>query len=77
MNRYDTWIRCLSNWQGGSAKNVCPITKQRLTKRDLGMYFQQCYRLVLVLTSSLVLLTSENLHLYKYVIDINTADEAH
>lgn len=39
MNRYDTWIRCLSNWQGGSAKNVCPITKQRLTKRDLGMYF--------------------------------------
>ncbi|CAO3637761.1 unnamed protein product [Mucor fragilis] len=44
---YDTWIRCLSNWQGGSTKNVCPITKQRLTKRDL------------------VLLTSENLHLYK------------
>lgn len=77
MNRYDTWIRCLSNWQSGSAKNVCPITKQRLTKRDLGMYFQQCYRLVLVLISSLVLLTSENLHLYKYVIDINTADEAH
>ncbi|KAF1800853.1 Homeodomain-like DNA binding domain-containing transcription factor [Mucor lusitanicus] len=44
---YDTWTRCLSNWQGGSTKNVCPITKQRLTKRDL------------------VLLTSENLHLYK------------
>ncbi|KAK4512327.1 Histone deacetylase complex subunit [Mucor velutinosus] len=44
---YDTWLRCLSNWQGESAKNVCPITKQRLTKRDL------------------VLLTSENLHLYK------------
>ncbi|GAN08422.1 conserved hypothetical protein [Mucor ambiguus] len=54
---YDTWIRCLSNWQGGSTKNVCPITKQRLTKRDL------------------VLLTSENLHLYKYEIDVDVSDK--
>lgn len=28
---YDTWIRCLSR----APRNVCPITKQTVTKRDL------------------------------------------
>ncbi|KAF9164689.1 hypothetical protein BGX20_000851, partial [Mortierella sp. AD010] len=30
---YDSWIRCLL--QEGSAKNICPLTKKPLTKRDL------------------------------------------
>ncbi|OAD07796.1 Homeodomain-like DNA binding domain-containing transcription factor [Mucor lusitanicus CBS 277.49] len=27
------WVRCLTNWEG--KKNICPLTKKRLTKRDL------------------------------------------
>ncbi|KAF1801934.1 Homeodomain-like DNA binding domain-containing transcription factor [Mucor lusitanicus] len=30
---YDSWVRCLTNWEG--KKNICPLTKKRLTKRDL------------------------------------------
>ncbi|KAG0199606.1 hypothetical protein BGX28_007131 [Mortierella sp. GBA30] len=30
---YDSWIRCLL--QEGSAKNICPLTKKPLTKRDV------------------------------------------
>ncbi|KAI9361513.1 hypothetical protein BD770DRAFT_383558 [Pilaira anomala] len=30
---YDSWIRCLNNWEG--KKNICPLTKKSLTKRDL------------------------------------------
>ncbi|ORZ13419.1 hypothetical protein BCR41DRAFT_355701 [Lobosporangium transversale] len=30
---YDSWIRCLL--QDGAAKNICPLTKKPLTKRDL------------------------------------------
>ncbi|KAF9116625.1 hypothetical protein BGX27_001035 [Mortierella sp. AM989] len=30
---YDSWIRCLL--QEGSTKNICPLTKKPLTKRDL------------------------------------------
>ncbi|KAI9025839.1 hypothetical protein CLU79DRAFT_743325 [Phycomyces nitens] len=30
---YDSWVRCLSNWEG--KKNICPLTKNPLTKRDL------------------------------------------
>ncbi|KAI9473502.1 MAG: hypothetical protein EXX96DRAFT_488624 [Benjaminiella poitrasii] len=30
---YDSWIRCLNNWEG--KRNICPITKKPLTKRDL------------------------------------------
>ncbi|KAG1444491.1 hypothetical protein G6F56_010276 [Rhizopus delemar] len=31
---YDSWVRCLTNWEG--KKNICPLTKKPLTKRDLG-----------------------------------------
>ncbi|KAG2230629.1 hypothetical protein INT48_005897 [Thamnidium elegans] len=31
---YDSWTRCLNNWEG--KKNICPLTKKALTKRDLG-----------------------------------------
>lgn len=31
---YDTWIRCL-HYPADGPKNVCPLTKQRLTKRQL------------------------------------------
>ncbi|KAI7872664.1 hypothetical protein BDF14DRAFT_1877150 [Spinellus fusiger] len=27
------WVRCLTNWEG--KKNICPLTKNTLTKRDL------------------------------------------
>ncbi|OBZ81354.1 hypothetical protein A0J61_10597, partial [Choanephora cucurbitarum] len=30
---YDSWIRCLNNWEG--QRNICPLTKKPLTKRDL------------------------------------------
>ncbi|KAI9258379.1 hypothetical protein EDC94DRAFT_521929, partial [Helicostylum pulchrum] len=30
---YESWTRCLSNWEG--KKNICPLTKKALTKRDL------------------------------------------
>ncbi|KAI8084500.1 uncharacterized protein BX664DRAFT_387233 [Halteromyces radiatus] len=30
---YDSWVRCLTNWEG--KKNICPLTKKPLTKRDL------------------------------------------
>ncbi|GAA5811659.1 hypothetical protein MFLAVUS_005100 [Mucor flavus] len=30
---YDSWTRCLNNWEG--KKNICPLTKKALTKRDL------------------------------------------
>ncbi|GAN09283.1 conserved hypothetical protein [Mucor ambiguus] len=30
---YDSWVRCLTNWEG--RKNICPLTKKPLTKRDL------------------------------------------
>ncbi|KAI9263549.1 hypothetical protein EDC94DRAFT_82534 [Helicostylum pulchrum] len=30
---YDSWVRCLTNWEG--KKNICPLTKNPLTKRDL------------------------------------------
>ncbi|KAI8997410.1 hypothetical protein BDB01DRAFT_771026 [Pilobolus umbonatus] len=30
---YDSWVRCLTNWEG--KKNICPLTKKTLTKRDL------------------------------------------
>jgi hypothetical protein len=30
---YDSWIRCLNNWEG--KRNICPLTKNPLTKRDL------------------------------------------
>ncbi|ORY96541.1 hypothetical protein BCR43DRAFT_563825 [Syncephalastrum racemosum] len=30
---YDSWIRCLLNWEG--KRNICPLTKKPLTKRDL------------------------------------------
>ncbi|KAI8098213.1 uncharacterized protein B0P05DRAFT_460434 [Gilbertella persicaria] len=30
---YDSWLRCLNNWEG--KKNICPLTKKPLTKRDL------------------------------------------
>ncbi|OBZ91135.1 hypothetical protein A0J61_00811 [Choanephora cucurbitarum] len=33
---YDSWVRCLTNWEG--KKNICPLTKKPLTKRDLGSY---------------------------------------
>ncbi|KAI8831419.1 hypothetical protein BC829DRAFT_409616 [Chytridium lagenaria] len=29
---YDTWIKCLTSKE---SKNVCPLTKQPLTKRQL------------------------------------------
>lgn len=32
--RYESWVRCLTNWEGN--KNICPLTKMPLTKRDLG-----------------------------------------
>ncbi|RUS23906.1 hypothetical protein BC938DRAFT_474432, partial [Jimgerdemannia flammicorona] len=32
-NRYESWVRCLTNWEG--KKNICPLTKKPLTKRDL------------------------------------------
>lgn len=31
---YDSWTRCLTNWEG--KRNICPLTKKALTKRDLG-----------------------------------------
>lgn len=31
---YESWTRCLNNWEG--KKNICPLTKNPLTKRDLG-----------------------------------------
>ncbi|KAG2225897.1 hypothetical protein INT45_006593 [Circinella minor] len=30
---YDSWVRCLTNWEG--KKNICPLTKKPMTKRDL------------------------------------------
>ncbi|KAI7896203.1 uncharacterized protein EV154DRAFT_411833, partial [Mucor mucedo] len=30
---YDSWTRCLTNWEG--KRNICPLTKKALTKRDL------------------------------------------
>ncbi|KAF7727170.1 hypothetical protein EC973_007945 [Apophysomyces ossiformis] len=30
---YDSWVRCLTNWEG--KKNICPLTKNPMTKRDL------------------------------------------
>ncbi|GAB5586588.1 hypothetical protein Unana1_01488 [Umbelopsis nana] len=30
---YDSWVRCLTNWEG--KRNICPLTKKPLTKRDL------------------------------------------
>ncbi|KAI8338233.1 hypothetical protein BC941DRAFT_424983 [Chlamydoabsidia padenii] len=30
---YNSWIRCLTNWEG--KRNICPLTKKPLTKRDL------------------------------------------
>ncbi|KAK4513904.1 Phosphomannomutase 1 [Mucor velutinosus] len=30
---YDSWVRCLTNWEG--KKNICPLTKKPLSKRDL------------------------------------------
>ncbi|CDS06189.1 hypothetical protein LRAMOSA08717 [Lichtheimia ramosa] len=30
---YESWVRCLTNWEG--KKNICPLTKNPLTKRDL------------------------------------------
>jgi hypothetical protein len=33
INSYDSWVRCLTNWEG--KKNICPLTKKPLTKRDL------------------------------------------
>ncbi|RUS20171.1 hypothetical protein BC937DRAFT_86241 [Endogone sp. FLAS-F59071] len=32
-SRYESWVRCLTNWDGN--KNICPLTKKPLTKRDL------------------------------------------
>jgi hypothetical protein len=33
IHRYDSWVRCLTNWEG--KRNICPLTKKPLTKRDL------------------------------------------
>lgn len=33
---YDSWTRCLTNWEG--KRNICPLTKKALTKRDLGKF---------------------------------------
>ncbi|KAI7849564.1 hypothetical protein BDC45DRAFT_520284 [Circinella umbellata] len=30
---YDSWVRCLTSWEG--KRNICPLTKKPLTKRDL------------------------------------------
>jgi hypothetical protein len=32
--RYTSWVRCLTSWEG--KRNICPLTKKPLTKRDLG-----------------------------------------
>lgn len=39
INSYDSWVRCLTNWEG--KKNICPLTKKPLTKRDLGKFIWQ------------------------------------
>jgi hypothetical protein len=35
-NRYTSWVRCLTSWEG--KRNICPLTKKPLTKRDVGKY---------------------------------------
>lgn len=32
--RYTSWVRCLTSWEG--KRNICPLTKKPLTKRDVG-----------------------------------------
>jgi hypothetical protein len=34
--RYTSWVRCLTSWEG--KRNICPLTKKPLTKRDVGKY---------------------------------------
>ncbi|KAI8144195.1 hypothetical protein BJV82DRAFT_668025 [Fennellomyces sp. T-0311] len=36
---YDSWVRCLTNWEG--KKNICPLTKKPMTKRDLVVLTQE------------------------------------
>ncbi|KAJ1837217.1 hypothetical protein LPJ73_007474 [Coemansia sp. RSA 2703] len=32
---YDSWVRCLMFPPEGSQRNICPLTKKPMTKRDL------------------------------------------
>ncbi|ORX46959.1 hypothetical protein DM01DRAFT_1339275 [Hesseltinella vesiculosa] len=62
---YDSWVRCLTNWEG--KKNICPLTKNPLTKRDLGR--TELKREVYMRSNAvvLVILTYENIEEYRYM----------
>lgn len=67
-SRYDSWVRCLTNWEG--KKNICPLTKKPLTKRDLGKkgnYVEIGRNMLknLLFPFTIVILTHDNIEEYR------------